>query len=346
MPLTEPAVAALRAWLAEGRPRLVSGPAPGPAARAPVFVSRSRAAARRLHGLPGRRARAARVGPRGRAAPAAPRRGHPPAGGAGRRGGRAPAGGAGGARAREPRDHPALHRRDDQGDAGRPAPRAPARMSAAGRPRRLRPPGGRVPRHPREPPTRAPPTRATSPPWPRPWAPSAPGADAPGFGIEDDPGRPRGRPRARRAARSTGGSGGATGCRGACPRGAAGWRPRAPSAAGGRAPSALENPVRDLRPPAAAGEGGQEPIGREVVALSPAAVRRMCEVAAAPGPARRAHRRAGRGALRLRPAGERGGRARPVGVPPGRRRRPLPARRGQGRAGAAPSPCPARRSPR
>ena len=47
---------------------------------------------------------------------------------------------------------------------------------------------------------------------------------------------------------------------------------------------ALENPVRDLRPPVAATEGGQESIGREVVALSPSAVRRMCEAAAAPGP--------------------------------------------------------------
>ena len=47
---------------------------------------------------------------------------------------------------------------------------------------------------------------------------------------------------------------------------------------------ALENPVRDLRPPAAAGEGGQEPIGREVVALTPSQVRRMCEAAAVPGP--------------------------------------------------------------
>lgn len=47
---------------------------------------------------------------------------------------------------------------------------------------------------------------------------------------------------------------------------------------------ALENPVRDLRPPAAATEGGQEAIGREIVALSPSAVRRMCEVAARPGP--------------------------------------------------------------
>lgn len=46
---------------------------------------------------------------------------------------------------------------------------------------------------------------------------------------------------------------------------------------------ALENPVRDLRPPAAAGEGGQEAIGREVVALTPAAVRRMCEAAVVPG---------------------------------------------------------------
>jgi integrase/recombinase XerC len=41
VPLTEPAVAALRAWLARGRPRLVAGLAPVPAARAPVFVSRS-----------------------------------------------------------------------------------------------------------------------------------------------------------------------------------------------------------------------------------------------------------------------------------------------------------------
>jgi site-specific recombinase XerD len=46
----------------------------------------------------------------------------------------------------------------------------------------------------------------------------------------------------------------------------------------------LENPVRDLRPPAAAGEGGQEVIGREAVSLSPAEVRRLCEVAAVPGP--------------------------------------------------------------
>ena len=46
----------------------------------------------------------------------------------------------------------------------------------------------------------------------------------------------------------------------------------------------LENPVLDLRPPAASGEGGQEMIGREAVSLSQAAVRRMCEVAAAPGP--------------------------------------------------------------
>ncbi|WP_217914458.1 tyrosine-type recombinase/integrase [Miltoncostaea marina] len=46
---------------------------------------------------------------------------------------------------------------------------------------------------------------------------------------------------------------------------------------------ALENPVRDLRPPAS-GPEGQEALGREVVALAPAAVRRMCEAAAAPGP--------------------------------------------------------------
>ena len=41
VPLTEPAVAALRAWLATGRPRLVAGRAPPAATRAPVFVSRS-----------------------------------------------------------------------------------------------------------------------------------------------------------------------------------------------------------------------------------------------------------------------------------------------------------------
>ena len=40
VPLTEPAVAALRAWLTEGRPRLTSGRAHQAAARAPVFVSR------------------------------------------------------------------------------------------------------------------------------------------------------------------------------------------------------------------------------------------------------------------------------------------------------------------
>lgn len=41
VPLTEPAVAALRDWLALGRPRLVGGRPPQAAARAPVFVSRS-----------------------------------------------------------------------------------------------------------------------------------------------------------------------------------------------------------------------------------------------------------------------------------------------------------------
>jgi site-specific recombinase XerD len=41
VPLTEPSVAALRAWLAEGRPRLVAGRAHQAAARAPVFVSRA-----------------------------------------------------------------------------------------------------------------------------------------------------------------------------------------------------------------------------------------------------------------------------------------------------------------
>jgi integrase/recombinase XerC len=41
VPMTEPAVAALRAWLADGRPRLMSGRDPAPSGRAPVFVSRS-----------------------------------------------------------------------------------------------------------------------------------------------------------------------------------------------------------------------------------------------------------------------------------------------------------------
>jgi integrase/recombinase XerC len=41
VPLTEPAVAALRAWLSDGRPRLVGAAAAEPAVRAPVFLSRS-----------------------------------------------------------------------------------------------------------------------------------------------------------------------------------------------------------------------------------------------------------------------------------------------------------------
>ena len=41
VPMTEPSVAALRAWLAEGRPGLAAAAMPQPAARAPVFVSRS-----------------------------------------------------------------------------------------------------------------------------------------------------------------------------------------------------------------------------------------------------------------------------------------------------------------
>ena len=48
---------------------------------------------------------------------------------------------------------------------------------------------------------------------------------------------------------------------------------------------ALESPVAELRPPAEGGAGGQERIEREVVALVPAAVRRMCEAASALGPA-------------------------------------------------------------
>ena len=41
VPITENAVDALRAWLREGRPRLVAVHGPQPAARAPVFVSRA-----------------------------------------------------------------------------------------------------------------------------------------------------------------------------------------------------------------------------------------------------------------------------------------------------------------
>jgi integrase/recombinase XerC len=47
VPITENAVDALRAWLGSGRPRLVAAHGPQPAARAPVFVSRS---GRRLDG--------------------------------------------------------------------------------------------------------------------------------------------------------------------------------------------------------------------------------------------------------------------------------------------------------
>lgn len=41
VPMTEPAVTALRAWLADGRPRLVNGGTPDAAMRSPVFLSRS-----------------------------------------------------------------------------------------------------------------------------------------------------------------------------------------------------------------------------------------------------------------------------------------------------------------
>lgn len=45
----------------------------------------------------------------------------------------------------------------------------------------------------------------------------------------------------------------------------------------------LPNPVENLRPPADVGQQGQESIAREVVALTPAAVRRMCDAATRPG---------------------------------------------------------------
>lgn len=41
VPMTEPAVAALQAWLADGRPRLVGSGTPDTAMRSPVFLSRS-----------------------------------------------------------------------------------------------------------------------------------------------------------------------------------------------------------------------------------------------------------------------------------------------------------------
>lgn len=41
VPMTEPTVAALRTWLGEGRPRLVSPETPAPSVRSPVFLSRS-----------------------------------------------------------------------------------------------------------------------------------------------------------------------------------------------------------------------------------------------------------------------------------------------------------------
>ncbi len=111
----------------------------------------------------------------------------------------------------------------------------------------------------------------------------APAPGGPGFGVEDDPG-------ARAAAQALSalpldwwqawrdGLPGRVSTRRrrvAAARAFCRWWARA---------FALENPARDLRPPAAAGEGGQEAIGREVVALSPAAVRAMCEAAAGPGP--------------------------------------------------------------
>lgn len=64
VPVTEPAVAALRAWLADGRPRLVAGRDPAPAPRAPVFVSR---AGRRLDGSSVYRIVARELRARGRA---------------------------------------------------------------------------------------------------------------------------------------------------------------------------------------------------------------------------------------------------------------------------------------
>jgi len=110
-----------------------------------------------------------------------------------------------------------------------------------------------------------------------------PDAAGPGFGVEDDPG-------ARAAAEalsalpidwwqrwrdSLPGRLSSRRRRVAAARAFCRWWSRA---------FALENPARELRPPAAPGESGQEPLGREVVALAPAAVRQMCEAATTPGP--------------------------------------------------------------
>ena len=46
----------------------------------------------------------------------------------------------------------------------------------------------------------------------------------------------------------------------------------------------LPNPVEELRPPAAAGEGGQERLGRQLVDLAPPEIRSLLGAAAAPGP--------------------------------------------------------------
>ena len=283
VPITENAVDALRAWLvarapaAGGRPR---APARGP--RAGLRLAHG-AAPGRIHGLPRRRPRAARRRARGRAPPAAPRRRHPPAGGARRGGRRAPAGGAGGARPRQPRHHPALHGGHHQGDAGRAAPRAPARMSG------VDPDGfgrlaGAFLAHAREP-QHARGVRAR------------PGALAEALGVPAPPAdvavvrrRGRSRGRARRPSqlaalpldwwqRWRDGLPG-RGLDAPPPGGRdAGLLPLVVARARPREPGARPAPARRGAPRA-----GRRRSAREVVALSPAAVRRMCEAAAAPGP--------------------------------------------------------------
>ena len=100
------------------------------------------------------------------------------------------------------------------------------------------------------------------------------------------PGRPRGRRVAlSRAAAVVVAGAGATPCPAGSPPAAAGWRPPGRSARWWSRAFALENPVRDLRPPALGRRGRPGGDRRARSSRSrPAAVRRMCEAAAQPGP--------------------------------------------------------------
>ncbi len=149
----------------------------------------------------------------------------------------------------------------------------------------LRAPGGRLPGRPARTPTRARPTRATSPRWPRRSACRA-GGSRRRAGVRRG-GRPAGAGGGRAAGRPcrwTGGSAGATGCPGACPPAGGGWPPRGRSAAGGRARWRSRTRCATCAPRRPPARGARRRSAGEVVSLSPAAVRRMCEVAAGPGP--------------------------------------------------------------